>query len=86
MQACAFLAVAMLELVWPHAVSSLLGYTKELAVRRVGPHLSNKQHGHGAPKVVSIVAAANKASQQRVVVHQRLLSCLQRAHKDPHSD
>ena len=59
-QACAFLAVATLELVWPHAVSSLLGYTKELAVRQVGAPHSNKQQGREA--LLSSVTAANKTS------------------------
>ena len=83
-QAGAFLAVLTLELVWPQFVNALLGYTKELAVRQVGPHLSNKQQGR---EVVSMVAAANKASQQRVVAsHQHCLSCLQRTHENSHPD
>ena len=61
-QAGAFLAVATLELVWPQFVNALLGYTKELAVRQVGAHLSDKQQGREALLLVSIVAAAKKAS------------------------
>ena len=63
-QACAFLAVAVLELVWPQFVNALLGYTKELAVRQVGAHLSDKQQGRGALQLVVVctVAAAKKAS------------------------